>query len=224
MLGIREPEIYGDKTYAYLKKMIEDKAKEMGIEVEIFQSNHEGVIVDEIQNSFYDGTNGNAGEVGHIRLCDTGPMGYGKCGSFEGFCSGGGIAQLGYTLALEALQSGASPAYFKEGMTASDVNAKSIAEAAVSGDPTAREVYRLSGEYLGRGLSLLIDILNPEVIVIGSIFARSRDLLWDAAQKAIRKDALPFAARACRIVPAALGERIGDYAALATALLQDNER
>ena len=58
MLGIREPEIYGDKTYAYLKKMIEDKAKEMGIEVEIFQSNHEGVIVDEIQNSFYDGTNG----------------------------------------------------------------------------------------------------------------------------------------------------------------------
>lgn len=58
MLGIREPEIYGNNNYDCLKKLIADKAKEMGIDVEIYQSNHEGAIVDEIQNSFYDGTNG----------------------------------------------------------------------------------------------------------------------------------------------------------------------
>lgn len=49
----------------------------------------------------YSGTNSNAGEVGHIRLSDDGPEGYGKKGSFEGFCSGGGIARLGITKAEE---------------------------------------------------------------------------------------------------------------------------
>ena len=51
MLGLREPEIYGDKTYQYLCEMIENHCDEKGIEVEIFQSNHEGVIVDKIQNA-----------------------------------------------------------------------------------------------------------------------------------------------------------------------------
>ena len=48
-----------------------------------------------LNGRLYEGTNGNAGEVGHVRLDDDGPVGYGKSGSFEGFCSGGGIAQLG---------------------------------------------------------------------------------------------------------------------------------
>lgn len=166
----------------------------------------------------YSGTNDNAGEVGHIRLDSFGPVGYGKSGSFEGFCSGGGIAQLGYIKALELVQSGKYPAYFKKGMNAEDITAKTIAEAADSGDETALEVYRICGEYLGRGLSVLIDILNPQVIVIGSIFARAHHLLWDSAKKIIEKEALPISAKCCRIVPAATGELIGDYASVAVAL------
>ena len=104
-------------------------------------------------------------------------------------------------------------------MSASDVTAKSIAEAAYAGDPTAIEVYRTCGEYLGRGLSLIIDILNPEIIVIGSIFTRSRDLLWEAAKEVIDREAIADAVACCEIAPAGLGEQIGDYAALATALL-----
>jgi len=50
-----------------------------------------GLILD---GKLYTGTNDNAGELGHIRLEDYGPVGYGKAGSFEGFCSGGGIRQL----------------------------------------------------------------------------------------------------------------------------------
>ena len=50
-----------------------------------------GLILD---GKLYSGTNGNAGEVGHMRLAEYGPVGYGKAGSFEGFCSGGGIKQL----------------------------------------------------------------------------------------------------------------------------------
>jgi len=164
----------------------------------------------------YEGANGNAGELGHIRLAEDGPEGYGKRGSFEGFCSGGGIAKLGRQMALDAIEKGERPLYFREG---EEITAKSIAEAAQQADPTAVAVYRTAGKYLGKGLSVLLDILNPERIVIGSIFIKSQALLWDAMQAEINKEALTPTARCCRIVPAALGEEIGDYAAVATALL-----
>lgn len=175
-----------------------------------------GLILD---GKLYSGTNDNAGEVGHIRLSTFGPVGYGKAGSFEGFCSGNGIAQLGYTLALEKAQRGEYPQYFKKGYTLADVNAKTIADAADNGDETAIEVYRLCGEYLGKGLSVLIDILNPQRIVIGSVFARSENLLRASMEKQIEKETLNLAAECCKVVPAQLGEKIGDYAAIATALL-----
>ena len=175
-----------------------------------------GLILD---GRLYTGTNDNAGEVGHIRLEDDGPVGYHKAGSFEGFCSGGGIAQLGYTMALEKVKSGIYPAYFKEGMKPSDVTAKSVGDAADKGDETAIEVYKVCGEHLGKGLSVLIDVLNPERIVIGSVFARSRNLLWDSCKKVIDKEALPLSAQVCEVLPASLGEQIGDYAAVSTALL-----
>lgn len=175
-----------------------------------------GLILD---GKLYSGTNDNAGEVGHMRLDRFGPVGYGKVGSFEGFCSGGGIAQLGYMLALEKAQTGEYPLYYKPGMSREDINAKTIEDAAVAGDKTAKEVYRICGEYLGKGLSVIIDFLNPQKIVIGSIFARSRDLLWDETEKVIKKEALPVSAECCEVVAAELGEHIGDYAAIATALL-----
>ncbi len=172
-----------------------------------------------LNGKLYTGANDNAGEAGHIRLENTGPVGYGKAGSFEGFCSGGGLAQSGYAKALEMAGKGEYPAYFKKGMTAADVNAKTIADAADAGDETAREVYRVCGEYLGKGLSVIIDLLNPEIIVIGSIFARSSNLLWEPAKSVIEKEALGVSAACCRVVPAELGESIGDYAAVAAALL-----
>lgn len=175
-----------------------------------------GLILD---GRLYSGTNDNAGEAGHIRLSDYGPAGFGKCGSFEGFCSGNGLAQLGYFKALESVQRGIYPIYFKKGMQPSEITAKSISEAALNGDETALEVYRICGEQLGKGLSIVIDILNPECIVLGSVFTRSEALLRGSMEKTIKREALPAAASCCRIVPAALGEQIGDYAAIATALL-----
>lgn len=70
---------------------------------------------------------------------------------------------------------------------------------------------------LGRGLALLVDFLNPDRVVLGSIFARSGDLLVPSMQKALAQDALPRAVRACATVPAALGDSLGDCAALALA-------
>ena len=172
-----------------------------------------------LNGTLYEGANGNAGEIGHIRLEKDGPIGYCKRGSFEGFCSGGGIAQLGYVMALKCIKNGTYPLYFKEGMSVNDINAKLIADAAAKGDPTALEVYRLSGEYLGKGLSLLIDILNPEKIIIGSIFTRNKSLFFDAMTSEIEKEALSPSANCCKIVSSGLGEEIGDYASVATALL-----
>ena len=172
-----------------------------------------------LNGKLYSGTNDNAGEVGHIRLAASGPVGYGKAGSFEGFCSGGGLSQLGYMLAEEKMGQGICPAYFREGMTPKEVTAKAIAEAAYKGDETALEVYRICGEKLGMGLSLIIDILNPERIILGSIFTRSQALIWPATEKVIAREALCHSVECCQVLPAALGENIGDYAAIATAIL-----
>jgi len=62
-----------------------------------------------------------------------------------------------------------------------------------------------------------VDILNPEAIVIGSVYARSEHLLREAALRELSREALPGAAAVCRILPAALGDAIGDYAALSVA-------
>lgn len=170
-----------------------------------------------LNGSLYTGANGNAGEVGHIRLRDTGPVGFGKQGSFEGFASGGGIAQMGKSAAMQQLEQGNVPSFCKTLDELKNVTAKSIAEAALGGDPTAIAVYRKCGEMLGLGLSILIDILNPEKIVIGSIYTRSSELLKDTMMEALKKDALAPSLAAVEILPATLGESLGDYAALSLA-------
>lgn len=174
-----------------------------------------GLILD---GKLYEGTNGMAGEVGHIRLSAFGPVGYGKAGSFEGFCSGAGLAQIGKMLTQERIQLGKSVALQPE-----DITAKTLAEAAVAGDAIAIEAYRICGEQLGRGLSILVDVLNPERIVIGSVFARAEQLLRPSMEQALQKDALAQSCEVCRVVPAELGEQIGDYAALAVAFSHDND-
>ena len=64
-------------------------------------------------------------------------------------------------------------------------------------------------QYLGRGLSILVDCLNPEVIVLGGIFGRCHDLLVPPMEAVLKDEALERALSVCRIVPAQLGEAIG---------------
>lgn len=171
-----------------------------------------------LNGSIYDGTNGLAGEVGHIRLDSFGPVGFGKTGSFEGFCSGGGIAQLGKIKAREALQCGKTVSFCKSYEELDNITAKLIAEYANKGFEDAAEIYRISGAYLGKGLSVIVDLLNPEVIVIGSIFARSGHLLTEEMNKIMKKECLTSSLEVCRVVPAELGDEIGDYAAISVAI------
>ena len=171
-----------------------------------------------LNGKLYSGTCGMAGEIGHVRMRSHGPVGYGKEGSFEGFCSGGGIAQIGRTVATEKLQTGGVTGYCGGYDELQKITAKSIAAAAWQEDPAALEVYRVFARMLGEGISVLIDILNPEVIVIGSIFARCENLIRPHMEEVIKREALTHSYEMCRILPAQLGEAVGDYAALSVAL------
>ncbi len=165
-----------------------------------------GLILD---GKLYSGTCGTAGEVGHMRLDTDGPVAYGKAGSFEGFCSGSGIAAMGRKMI--SIYNGETV------IPRDDITAKTIADAANMGDKLANAIYKRCGEKLGYALSILIDILNPERIVIGSIFQRSGHLIAESMNAVIEKEALPISAKCCQIVPAMLGDEIGDFAAIGVA-------
>lgn len=170
-----------------------------------------------LNGQLYAGTNDLAGEVGHIRLADDGPWGYGKFGSFEGFCSGGGITRLARQMVLKAWDDGKQVAFCQSWDELAKLDTKRIADAAKQGDALANEIIETSARYLGRGLAILIDILNPEIIVIGSIYSRCEELMRSTVMETVQAEALSSAASCCQIVPAGLGEEIGDYGAIAVA-------
>jgi glucokinase len=158
-----------------------------------------------LNGELYRGTCDLAGEVGHLRISETGPTAFGKSGSWEGLCGGAGIAKL----AAERF-----PGRWREAGT----TARDLAELARAGDAEAIAVLEEVGHHLGRGLAMLLDVVNPEVIVIGSLAVRLGELVLAPARKVIEREALPEAAAACRIVPAELGEHLGDVAALCAAI------
>ena len=174
-----------------------------------------------INGRLYSGTNDLAGEVGHMRLSEDGPRAYGKKGSFEGFCSGTGIALLAKQIVSEKFALKQSVSFCDNQDNIDKITAKDVADAAFSGDKTAIKILEISGEYLGKGLSLLIDILNPQKIVIGSIYARCRQFIEPACLEIIKQEALAPSRAVCSIVPAALGEEVGDYASLSVAMIQN---
>ena len=174
-----------------------------------------GLILD---GRLYSGTNDLAGEVGHMRLEADGPVGYGKAGSFEGFCSGGGIARLAAQMAEAEIRVGRPPAFCTSLADLGDVTAEKVAEAAHQGDALANQIFEIVGRELGRGLAILVDVLNPERIVIGSIYARQTGLLREKMLESLRQEALAGSLAVCDVVPAGLGEAVGDLASLSVAL------
>jgi glucokinase len=170
-----------------------------------------------LNGQLYEGTSDSAGELGHIRLAPFGPVGYGKSGSFEGFCSGGGIAQLAKGYVTEQLQMGKTPAICPCAEDLDSLTAEKVCLAAREGDALAKKIISKCGQMLGVGLSIVMDMLNPEMIVIGSIFTRARDLLWHEAEVVILEEALEYTRQVCSVVPCGLTESVGDIAALTVA-------
>jgi len=166
-----------------------------------------------LNGHLYAGRQDMAGELGHWRLENFGPVGYGKAGSFEGFCSGGGIAQLAKARLAEYRQMGRTHPL----LSAPEITTKDVFALAEQGDPLCTKVCRTSSRQFGRGLALVIDLLNPEAVVAGSVFTRNYTFMLPWVEEAVHAEALSVSAAACRILPSELGESIGDLAALTAA-------
>ena len=158
------------------------------------------------------------GEIGHLRLEKDGPVGFGKAGSFEGFTSGGGIQRQACALTEKMMREGKTPAWVRDGHSPEEADAKLLAEYARDGDRDAKAFFDHIGTMLGKGLALLTDTLNPEKIVIGSIFVRCEDLLRPAMEKELRREAIPLSLEGLQVVPAQAGEALGDLASIMAAL------
>lgn len=158
-----------------------------------------------LEGKLYRGVSGMAGEIGHVRIAEDGPVGYGKEGSMEGYASGGGIARLAYSYGIKAPKD-------------TELSAKYVIEAARNGDKEALRVVNTSASKLGKGLAILVDLLNPDTIVIGSIYSRAEDMFKDIVDRELKKECLKGTYEAVRILPAGLTERIGDYGAVCAAL------
>ncbi len=168
-----------------------------------------GLILDD---RLYSGRNDMAGEVGHVRLRSNGPVGYGKEGSFEGFCSGGGIQQLAYTMVLCEKQKGKANHWSLDRTSAADVGFM-----ARQGDELALRIFERVGKMLGEGVSKMIDLLNLERIILGGIYMRCEPWILPAAQAVIQEEVC-LESLGCELVPSQLGESIGDIAALSIPL------
>jgi glucokinase len=150
------------------------------------------------------GASDTAGEIGHWRLAEDGPPGFGKRGSWESFASGAGLVELAAEM-FPARWTIATPI-------------RSVVEAMLADDPEALQVAAVAGKWMGRGCALLIDALNPQIIVFGSLGVALGERVLGAACQVIAEEALPQAAAACELMPCALGKEIGDVAALMAAL------
>jgi glucokinase len=148
-----------------------------------------------------------AGEVGHMTIDSTGRKC--KCGNYgclEAYASGPAIAAR----ALEGLETGETsllPSLV--GGDLSRVTAETVYEAIIAGDLYAKEVMRETAKFLGAGLANLINLLNPEMVVISGGVTRAGEHLFEPLRAQIRRRAFRHAEESCRIVSTELSGMAG---------------
>jgi glucokinase len=158
-----------------------------------------GIIID---GKILRGIDGTAGEIGHICVEPRGePCGCGSRGCVEQYASANAIVRL--TRALENQYAG-SILNNKKGITSLDVY-----EAGKAGDELALEVFRQMGFYLGVVIADLLNLLNPEAIVIGGGAAAGWDLFMSHVNEQIRKAAYRETVERVKILRAELGDDAG---------------
>ncbi len=169
-----------------------------------------GIILD---GRLYRGPNDTAGEVGHMTIVEDGPIcGCGKRGCLESLCSGPSIARR----ARERART--TPGSLMMDMAGGDlegISAQTVMEAARKNDPAAREIVDETARYMATGLGNIVNILNPEIIVIGTILVKARDLLLEPIRNYLRNETWSRVYDTVRVEPAGLGDAVGDLAAVA---------
>jgi glucokinase len=159
-----------------------------------------GIIID---GKLYMGACGSAGEIGHMTIDVNGARDTcGNIGCLETLASGTAVAKE----AIRRIKRG-EESYLTEIVEGKleNITAEKVSIAAQNGDSLALEIIMQAATYLGVGLVNVVNIFNPEMIVIGGGMAQMGDLLLNPARKVVRERAFPVSAGAVRIVPAQLG-------------------
>lgn len=174
-----------------------------------------GLILD---GKLYHGSSGAAGEIGHTTLKPDGPpCNCGNWGCLEALASGTAIAREGRERVTRGV-----PTLIAElaGGVPERVTAKLVAEAAARGDAEAQHILAEAMEYLGLGIANLINLFDPELVVIGGGLTRLGERLFGPVRRVVAERAYVAKAHPVGIVPAALGDNVGVLGAAAVALTQ----
>lgn len=167
-----------------------------------------------LNGNIYHGTGDGAGEIGHMTIDPSGPRcSCGKRGCWEAIASGTALIRK----AAEALESGEDSVlreWLNEGR---ELDGALIAAAARQEDRLALNLYHQEGFYLGIGLANLINLLNPEVIVMGGGVTNAWELFAESMQDALQEYTLAAPLSQVEIKRSVLGSRVGLLGALAVA-------
>ena len=162
-----------------------------------------GFIID---NNLYSGTSGSAGDVGHMTIDVNGPVcNCGSTGCLETLASGTAIARE----AINRIKNGERSSLAKTRDGIENITAEKVGQAAREGDVLALAVVSRAAYYLGVGLANLVNILNPDTIIVGGGLSKLGDLLLEPTREVMRERAFQLPARAVRIVPSQLGDDAG---------------
>jgi glucokinase len=174
-----------------------------------------GIVID---GKLYHGASDAAGEIGHTTIDSTGRRC--KCGNYgciEAYASGPAIAAR----AVEGIEAGAStslPSYV-DGVLGR-ITAQTVYEAAYAGDAFAQEVVRETAKFLGAGIANLVNIFNPDTVVVLGGVTLAGERLFGPLREEVKRRAFKPAVDACRIVPGELPGTAGVVGAAATFKLQ----
>ena len=152
------------------------------------------------------GASNAAGEIGHIKLqMHDGPIcGCGDTGCMEAFASGPSIVAM-----AEDYIRGGKSTKFREMANGNPITPYIVCEAAKAGDPVAQRIFNIMGEYIGIGMASVVNLLNPERIIVGGGVADAGDLLLNPLKETLHKRAMKIAGSAVEVVPAQLGNTAG---------------
>ena len=171
-----------------------------------------------INGQVYHGANDSAGEVGHQILLPNGPRcGCGKQGCLEALCSGPAIARQAQAATRKQLAAEKGPTTL---LTLANghiegIKSEHVLAAARTGDALAVELVEETAYYMGWGIANVVNILNPDIVLLGTIAVAAGDLLLDPIRETVSKLAMARPAAAVQIAPAQLGDALGDLAAVA---------
>ncbi|MCX7920120.1 MAG: ROK family glucokinase [bacterium] len=178
-----------------------------------------GLIFD---GKIWHGADGAGGEPGHINLIPDGlQCGCGNYGCLEAYASATGIVKR----TIIAIESGETTKITElVSHDLSKITSKLVYEAAVAGDKLARKILLETGKYLGIGIATLINLLNPEMVILGGGVMKSGDWLLIPAREEVKKRAFKFLAERTAIVLAKLGNDAGMIGAAGVVFADINAR